>query len=116
FAVTGEHDGGNIAPGAPADLLILDWERLVADIVEPDVPAIDLLLGRARREHIKHLFVSGKKVVADGKVISVDLATLEQELLSQLRAAVHSTADVRAVMPELRNAIRAHYGEPLYCV
>jgi hypothetical protein len=49
-------------------------------------------------------------------VISVDLATLEQELLSQLRAAVHSTADVRAVMPELRNAIRAHYGEPLYCV
>jgi cytosine/adenosine deaminase-related metal-dependent hydrolase len=116
FAVTGEHDGGNIAPGAPADLLILDWERLVADIVEPDVPAIDLLLGRARREHIKDLFVSGKKVVADGKVISVDLATLEQELLSQLRAAVHSTADVRAVMPELRNAIRAHYGEPLYCV
>jgi cytosine/adenosine deaminase-related metal-dependent hydrolase len=116
FAVTGEHDGGNIAPGAPADLLILDWERLVADIVEPDVPAIDLLLGRARREHIKHLFVSGKEVVADGKVISVDLATLEQELLSQLRAAVHSTADVRAAMPELRNAIRAHYGEPLYCV
>ena len=86
------------------------------DIVEPDVPAIDLLLGRARREHIKHLFVSGKKVVADGKVISVDLATLEQELLRQLRAAVHSTADVRAAMPELRNAIRAHYGEPLYCV
>jgi cytosine/adenosine deaminase-related metal-dependent hydrolase len=116
FAVTGEHDGGNITPGAPADLLILDWERLVADIVEPGVPAIDLLLGRARREHIKHLFVSGKKVVADGKVVSVDLATLEQELLSQLRAAVHSTADVRAVMPELRNAIRAHYGEPLYCV
>ena len=100
----------------PADLLILDWERLVADIVEPDVPAIDLLLGRARREHIKDLFVSGKKVVADGKVISVDLAMLEQELLSQLRAAVHSTADVRAAMPELRNAIRAHYGEPLYCV
>jgi cytosine/adenosine deaminase-related metal-dependent hydrolase len=116
FAVTGEHDGGNITPGAPADLLILDWERLVEDIVEPDVPAIDLLLGRARREHIKHLFVSGKKVVADGKVISVDLAMLEQELLGQLRAAVHLTADVRAAMPELRNAIRAHYGEPLYCV
>ncbi|HEY7244623.1 MAG TPA: amidohydrolase family protein [Xanthobacteraceae bacterium] len=116
FAVTGEDDGGSVAPGAPADFLILDWERLVADAVEPEVPAIDLLLARASREHIRDLFVSGRKIVAGGEVISVDLAKLEQELLEQLRAALHSTADVRAALPELRNAIRAHYGEPLYCM
>ncbi|MGB6538496.1 MAG: amidohydrolase family protein [Xanthobacteraceae bacterium] len=116
FVVTGETDGGKIAPGAPADLLILDWNRLVADIVEPDVPAIDLLLGRARREHIKDLFVAGRKIVAGGKLVSVDLPNLERELLSVLRAALHSTEDVRSAMPELRDVIRAHYGEPMYCV
>src|SRR5260370_41671647 len=30
FAITGATDGGRIAPGAPADLLVLDWDRLAA--------------------------------------------------------------------------------------
>src|SRR5262249_5295381 len=30
FAVTGARNGGRIAPGAPADLLVLDWDKLSA--------------------------------------------------------------------------------------
>jgi cytosine/adenosine deaminase-related metal-dependent hydrolase len=116
FAVTGERDGGAIAPGAPADILVLDWDRLAADLIEPDVSALDLLLGRARNEHIKHVFVSGRHVVADGRVTGVDLPYLEEQLLAALRAAAGSTADVRAAMPELRAAIKKHYREPFYCV
>ncbi len=116
FAVTGEADGGAIAPGAPADLLVLDWDRLTADLIEPDVPPLDLLLGRARRDHIKDVFVGGRRIVAGGKVTGVDLPGLERELLAQLRAAENSTADIRAAMPELRTVIRAHYSEPFYCV
>ncbi len=116
FAITGERDGGRIATGAPADLLVLDWDRLAADLVEPDVPAPDLLLGRARREYIKDVFVAGRRVVADGRVTGVDLPALEQELLARLRAASDTTADIRAAMPELRSAISAHYGEPFYCM
>jgi cytosine/adenosine deaminase-related metal-dependent hydrolase len=116
FAVTGERDGGAIAPGAPADLMVLDWDRLTADLVEPDVPALDLLLGRARNEHIKDVFVAGSHVVADGRVTGVDLPYLEGQLLDALRTAAGSTADVRAVMPELQAAIKTHYGEPFYCV
>jgi cytosine/adenosine deaminase-related metal-dependent hydrolase len=116
FAVTGERDGGAIAPGAPADLMVLDWDRLTSDLVEPDVPALDLLLGRARNEHIKDVFVAGRPVVADGRVIGVDLPYLERQLLDALRAAAGSTADVRAVMPELQATIKTHYGEPFYCV
>lgn len=116
FAVTGESDGGVIAPGAPADLLVLDWDRLTADVIEPDVPALDLLLGRARREHIKDLYVGGRRVVADGSITGVDLAALENELLARLHVARDATADIRAAMPELRAAIRRHYDGPFYCV
>jgi hypothetical protein len=96
--------------------MVLDWDRLTADLVEPDVPALDLLLGRARNEHIKDVFVAGRCVVADGHVAGVDLPYFEGQLLAALRAAADSTADIRAVMPELRAAIKTHYGEPFYCM
>ena len=115
FAVTGESDGGRIAAGAPADLLVLDWDKLAAELIEPDVPAIELLLAKARQEHVKQLFVAGREIVRDGAVTGVDLPALEAELLATLRKSVGTTADVRAAMPELRDALRAHYCGPLYC-
>ena len=115
FAVTGATDGGRIALGAPADLLVLDWEKLSAELVEPDVPALELLLAKARQEHVKQLFVAGREVVRDGVVTGVDLPELEAELLARLRKAADTTADMRAAMPELRAALRSHYCGPLYC-
>ena len=115
FAVTGESDGGRIAPGAPADLLVLDWDKLAAELVEPDVPPLELLLAKARQEHVKQLFVAGREIVRDGALTGVDLPALEAELLATLRKAAATTADVRAAMPELRAALRAHYCGPLYC-
>jgi cytosine/adenosine deaminase-related metal-dependent hydrolase len=115
FAVTGAADGGRIAPGTPADLLVLDWDKLSAELVEPDVPAIELLLAKARQEHVQGLFVAGREVVRDGAVTGVDLPALEAELLATLRKAAGTTADIRAAMPELRAALRSHYCGPLYC-
>jgi cytosine/adenosine deaminase-related metal-dependent hydrolase len=63
FAVTGASDGGRIAPGAPADLLVLDWNKLSAELIEPDVPPLELLLAKARQEHVKQMFVAGREVV-----------------------------------------------------
>ena len=82
----------------------------------PDVPPIELLLARARREHVKSLFVAGREVVRDGAVTGIDLPALENELLEQLRAAYADTGDIRAAMPEFKAATRAHYREPLYCI
>lgn len=116
FAVTGEAGAAKVEPGAPADMLILDWDRLSAELVEPDVPPFDLLLAKARQEHISGLVVSGREVVRDGKVTGVDLPALEAELLAAMRKAYPTTADVRAAMPELKSALRNHYTGPLYCM
>jgi 5-methylthioadenosine/S-adenosylhomocysteine deaminase len=113
--VTGAADGGRIAKDAPADLLVLDWTKLSAELVEPDVPAIELLFAKARQEHVKQLFVAGREIVRDGAVTGVDLPALEAELLATLRAAAETTADIRAAMPELRAALRSHYCGPFYC-
>ena len=115
FAITGEAASAQIEPGAPADLLILDWDRLATELVEPEVPPLDLLLAKARQEYIKGLFVGGREVVRDGALTGVDLPALEAELLTALRKAYPTTADVRSAMPELKAALRQHYSGPLYC-
>jgi hypothetical protein len=79
------------------------------------VPALELLLAKARQEHVKQLFVAGREVVRDGMVTGIDLPALEAELLACLRKAADTTADIRAAMPELRAALRSHYCGPLYC-
>ena len=59
--------------------------KLSAELIEPDVPAIELLLAKARQEHVKQLFVAGREIVRDGAVTGVDLPALEAELLATLR-------------------------------
>ena len=115
FAVTGEQRWRRIAPGAPADLLLLDWDALGAELVEPDVPPLHLLLAKATHAHVKGLFVSGREVVRDGALVTVDLPTLEAELLAALRRAAPTTADIRATMPKLGAALAAHYRSAFYC-
>jgi len=114
YAVTGE-GGSAVESGAPADLLVLDWDRLSAELIEPEVPPFDLLLAKARQEHITGLIVRGREVVREGRVTGVDLPALEAELLAAMRKAYPTTADVRAAMPELKSALRTHYNGPLYC-
>ena len=115
FAVTGRSDGGRIAPGAPADLLVLDWDALSAELVEPDVSPLQLLLAKGTHRHVKGLFVGGREVVRDGALVSLDLPELEAELLTALRKAAPTTADVRAAMPHLSAALAAHYRGGFYC-
>ena len=114
FAVTG--DGrAEVAPGAPADLLLLDWKALSAELVEPEVAPVELLLAKGRQQYVKGLIVAGREVVRDGVLTGIDLPALEAELLSALRAAFPTTTDVRAAMPELKAALHKHYSGPLYC-
>lgn len=114
FAVTGENVA-DIASGAPADLLVLDWKAMSAELIEPDVPPFELLLAKGVKQHVKGLIVAGRDVVRDGRVTGVDLPAMEAELLAMLRSKYATTADVRAAMPELKSALKKHYTGPLYC-
>ena len=73
FAVTNVDDGGAIAPGAPADLLLLDWAAIDDDGLRDDLDPIELLLGRATLQHVRELIVAGRTIVKDGKILGADL-------------------------------------------
>jgi 5-methylthioadenosine/S-adenosylhomocysteine deaminase len=114
FAITGDARA-EVAPGAPADLLLVDWKALSAELIESEVPPIELLLAKGRQQYIKGLVVAGREVMRDGALTGIDLPALEAELLAALRKAFPTTADVCAAMPALKAALRKHYTGPLYC-
>ncbi len=79
---------GRMAPGAPADLVLLDWDALDDDALFPDTDPLDLLLARATGRHVARVLVGGRTVVRDGQVTGVDEPALRAELLARMRAAL----------------------------
>lgn len=110
----GAPEGGVLAPGCPADLLILDLDALDRDAVMPVDPR-DLLLARASAGHVAELVVAGRTVVEAGRVTGVDLPAVEEELRARYRAAMGDTAAFRAAFPLIEPRIAAFYRDRLGC-
>lgn len=106
--------GGQLAPGAPADILVLDLAALDRDRLVPVDPRA-LLMTRARREHVRGLWVAGRPVVADGRLTGLDQPAAEEALRAAYRAALPATAAFRDGWPALRPALAGWYRERLGC-
>ena len=107
-AALGLPDGGVLAPGMPADLLILDLDGLDRDALMP-VPAKDLLFARATAAHVSEVWSKGCRVFHSGEVVGVDLDAAEAELRAAYRVGLKKTEPLRAVWPQIEAAIGAHY-------
>ena len=107
---TGTDGGGVLAPGAPADLLVLDTRHATRDQLTGERPGLlDLLVGRATRRDVHRLIVGGRTVVRDAACSSVDLSALEAALLAQARQALRDTPPDAAFIGRLHQAVRGHW-------
>lgn len=101
-------NGGILAPGMPADVLIVDLGRLDPDPIMP-VSATDLLFARATAAHIHEVWAQGRCVCRDGQVLGINLAAKDAALRDAYRAGLTRTKPLRALWPELEDALGAHY-------
>lgn len=111
-SVTNKEEGGVLAPGTPADILLLDWDRLDADRLRPDLDPLDLLFARSTMRHIKELIVGGKTLTLDGKVLGVDLPAMSEDLLGRFRHGIAQNAALAVALPHLERAARDHFETP----
>jgi cytosine/adenosine deaminase-related metal-dependent hydrolase len=105
---------GQIAAGAPADLVIVDRVALDADALMPVEP-VELLFARATARHVKETIVAGRTVLSEGRVTGIDAEAVHDEVRSRLRAGMAAGEGFRAVLPELETTICRHFGERLGC-
>ena len=92
----------------PADLLILNLDRLDRDALMP-LSAKDLLFTRATAAHVVEVWASGRQVVREGQVLGSDLDAAETALRAAYRAGLPATEPLRAVWQQIETAIGTHY-------
>ena len=108
-AVLNHEAASGLVPGAPADLLLLDWTELDEDNLRDDLNPVDLLLARARAEHIHELIVGGRTIVKDGVLPGIDLAAIQRESMDQARAGIRKNGAIARELAMLDGAISAHF-------
>ena len=104
----GLDNGGVIAPGMPADILVLDLDALDRDGLT-EVDPRDYLFARAARAHVIDAYSRGRHVLADGEVTSVDVGDLHRRLRDAYRAALPGCAAVVEAWPRVEAALASHY-------
>jgi len=88
-----------LAPGAPADFVTMDYDAMAGDVIEGLVDEAELVLARATKAHLCGLVVAGRPVVADGRLVGIDLQAVEHEVAAAARSA---RAGMHAIQPFLK--------------
>lgn len=110
-SITGADGGGELVPGAPADILVLDTQQLSRDRLSDTRPEVlDLVVARATKRDIQQLIVGGRSVVHERRCRTVDLPALEAALIADARAAQQAQPADAAAIERLRGALGEHYG------
>ncbi|MCE7027133.1 amidohydrolase family protein [Jiella avicenniae] len=114
-SVTGSADGGFLAAGMPADILLLDEAALDEHRLVADLSPVDQLFTHGRARHIAELLVAGRSIVRDGRLTGIDHAALQGELVDRFRHGMRSGGQLAAALPELGTAMRRHFRDPPCC-
>ena len=108
-------EGGALAVGQPADILLLDWRAVDEDRLRDDLDPRDLLFARTTARHIAEVIVAGRSVVRDGRVTGIDYPAMRDDLMARFRAGMtQSRTLMRALIP-LESVIGAHFESEAPC-
>ena len=115
LSVTNSAEGGIIEAGAPADLLLLDYDALDDDALRDDLDPVDIVFSRATARHMCELIVAGRTVVQDGRVLGIDLEAARKEVMLRMRAGQPAMASFAAALSHLDRAMAEHMERQFSC-
>jgi cytosine/adenosine deaminase-related metal-dependent hydrolase len=113
-SATGAPGTGDLAPGAPADFVTIDLDRLDRDRIMP-VDPIDLLFARGNASMVRNVVVDGQTVVRDGRCTGVDLEAIEVELRGMYRASARKLSPFQRAWPSLSGKLQDWFESQLDC-
>ncbi len=108
-AVTGETIFGALRPGAPADLLLMDYGAMARDIIDGLSDEVAVLLARGNSRFVHTLYVAGRKVVDGGRVVGLDVEALEAELTRQTLEGGNLLHGIRPLLGRYQDALMRFY-------
>ncbi|MDO9561791.1 MAG: amidohydrolase family protein [Bradyrhizobium sp.] len=113
-AATGAPGPGELAPGAAADFVVLDLDRLDRDAFL-DVDPLQLLFARGNAALVRDVVVDGRTIVREGKVAGVDLPAIERELRGMYREGVKQFGGLQRAWAPLEGALSGWFERQMGC-
>ncbi len=113
-AATGAPGPGELAPGAPADFVVLDLDRLDRDAIM-EVDPLQLLFARGNAALVRDVVVDGRTIVREGKVVGVDLDAIERELRGMYRTGVKQFGGLQQAWGPLEGALGGWFEGQVGC-
>ncbi len=111
---TGAPGTGALLPGAPADFVTIDLDRLDRDQIMP-VDAIELLFARGNASLLREVVVGGRTIVSEGRCVGVDLPAIEKELRGIYKANAAKLGHFQRAWPPLSAALQNWFEAQLDC-
>jgi cytosine/adenosine deaminase-related metal-dependent hydrolase len=111
---TGAPGTGALAPGSPADFVVIDLDRLDRDEIMP-VDPLELLFARGNASMVRDVVVDGRTIVSEGKPTGVDLPDIEQELRGLYRDGVRQFGRLEQAWSPLSAALGNWFETQLTC-
>jgi cytosine/adenosine deaminase-related metal-dependent hydrolase len=111
---TGSPGTGELVPGAPADFVTVDLDRLDRDQIMP-VDPLGLLFARGNASLLRDVVVDGRQIVSEGRCLGVDLPAIEKELRGIYRANVRQLAPFQLAWPSLSTSLQNWFETQLGC-
>lgn len=110
FRAVNNRDGyGEIAAGAPGDVVVLDYDAMAYDVIDGMADPLEVMLTRATTGHVKNVYVAGREIVRDGCVLGVDLEALERDVVKNARAQGNHMRALKPVLERSQATLRAFY-------
>lgn len=110
-ALLQEKSLGSISPGKQADFILLDMKRLRQPSMSPDVAPLHLLMQRGLGRDVHSVFVDGRPLMRDGKVLTLDEEALAQEIGQAMARHYPRLAAIRPAFRKMEAQIRKLYAE-----
>jgi cytosine/adenosine deaminase-related metal-dependent hydrolase len=107
--VCGPSLGGELAAGAAADFIVLDYTRLSADLDPRLDQPFRTFFARASQRHIEQVYCAGRQIVRQGSVCGIDEAALQQELAAQLADVAPEVMALRPLLTRFQQGLARFY-------
>lgn len=89
---------GHLAPGAEADLVIFDYDRITAPYQDADTPLLDVIVHRAKTGAVETVMVAGDVIYHEGRFTHIDRDAVMEDIRESLSRPLTAQEEDRRVL------------------
>ena len=103
---------GTLEAGTKADIVLIDWNRITRSYISEDLPPLEALVSRARKDDVQTVMIDGDVVYDNGLFTNIDRDKIYEEISLELSSPTPTAVfEDRDLANQLDPHIREYYAD-----